>query len=244
MGTEERLLLRLAMGVAVLVMGLAAAATGNYSRGRPIWLAVPLGIFVIAVVYGRLIQRRGGRPPGSAVIEAVTDRARRLGHASRRAVARLRGRRRQARVRQVEQAALEAAESREQLAPEGVRRSAESLFRLVQVARDEHDPARLAGLMDAELLADWEERLADAPRGERVEVVGDVEVEYVGFADRGPDEACRAVVLIEAELQVDGVLQPVCEFWTLGLRDGLWTLLGIEGRREGSHHLREPIGAP
>lgn len=236
MAPEVRLLLRLAFAVVGLVVILASAASGTYARGRPLWLAVPLGLVAVLVIYGRLISRRGGRTPGSAVWEAGKG-------AARRALARLRGRRRRGRVRQVELAAVEAARDDELLAPEGVRTAAEALFRLVQLTRRERDPGRLASLMGRELLTEWERRLANGRPGERVEVVGDVEVEYVGFTAARADEGPRAVVLIEAELLIDGQARAVCEFWTLGLRGGLWTILAIEGYREGRHQLREPIGA-
>ena len=243
MGTEEGLLLRLALGVAGLVIIVGSALSGTYARGRPIWIAVPIALMGILVIYGRLVSRRGGSAPGSAVWKAVKAAASRLRRASRRTLARSRGRRRRARVRRVERAAVEAAKDDELLAPEAVRTAADSLFRLVQLARRERDPGRLAPLMGRELLTEWERRLADAPSGERVEVVGDVEVEYVGFTGGSADDGPRAVVLIEAELVVDGAARPVCEFWTLGLRGGLWTVLTIEGHREGSHQLREPIEA-
>ncbi|HEV2768843.1 MAG TPA: hypothetical protein VGV40_01495 [Solirubrobacteraceae bacterium] len=243
MGTEERLLLRLALLFVGLVLILGAAASGTYARGRPIWLAVAIGLVGIFVVYGRLVSLRGGRAPGSAAQEAAKGAASRLRRASRRALARLRGRRRRGRVRQVELAAVEAAKDDELLAPERVRMAADSLFRLVQLARGERDRGRLASLMGGELLTKWERRLASAAPGERVEVVGDVEVEYVGFTAASADESPRAVVLIEAELLIDGEARPLCEFWTLGLRGGRWTVLAIEGHREGSHQLNEPIGA-
>ncbi len=229
-------MLRLARAVAGLVIILGSAASGTYGRGHPIWLAVPIGLLVILEIYGGLISRRGGRMPGSGVREAGKG-------AARRALARLRRRRRRRRVRQVELAAVDAAKGDELLAPRGVRAAAESLFRLVQLARGERDSGRLASLMGRELLEEWERRLAGAPPGERVEVVGDVEVEYVGFTAARADEGPRAVVLIEAELLIDGEPQALCEFWTLGLRGGLWTVLAIEGHRDGSHQLREPIGA-
>ncbi|MGI8946358.1 MAG: hypothetical protein ACR2GL_08990 [Thermoleophilaceae bacterium] len=243
MGTEERLLLRLALTVGGLAFVLVSAASGTYARGRPIWLAVPIGLLVILVIYGRLISRRGGRAPGSAVWEAAQRAASRLRRASRRAITRLRARRRRGRVRQVELAAGEAAKDDELLAPGGVRTAAASLFRLVQLARSEHDPGRLESLMVQELLTEWERRLAAVPAGERLEVVGDVGVDQVGFTAASPDGGPRVVVLIEAQLLIDGAARPLCEFWTLGLRGGLWTVLAIEGYREGAHRLRAPIGA-
>jgi hypothetical protein len=201
MGTDERLVLRLARAVAGLVIILGSAASGTYGRGHPIWLAVPIGLLVILEIY--LISRRGGRMPGSGVREAGKG-------AARHALARLRRRRRRRRVRQVELAAVDAAKGDELLAPRGVRAAAESLFRLVQLARGERDAGRLASLMGRELVEEWERRLAGAPPGERVEVVGDVEVEYVGFTAARADEGPRAVVLIEAELLIDGEPQALC----------------------------------
>ena len=235
-------MLRLAFAVAGLVVfTVARAASGTYAGGRPIWLGAPIGLVVMLVIYGTLISRRGGRGPGTAIREAVSRATRRARPALRRGLARLRGIRRRGRVRQVELAATEAAKDDELLAPERVRTVAEALFRLVQLARAERDPGRLPSLMDGKLLTEWERRLADAPPGERAEVLGEVEVEYVGFTAASAEEGPRAVVVVEAELLINGETQALSEFWTLGLRDGLWTVVAIEGHKEGSHQLREPI---
>jgi hypothetical protein len=62
------------------------------------------------------------------------------------------------------------------------------------------------------------------------------------------------VVLIKATLRTytedprrrrtGGDTSRLCQYWTLGLRDGLWTVLTIEERPEGKHHLVDWIGAP
>ncbi len=73
--------------MALVVVGVvcirASAAIGTYAPGRPIWLAIPpIGLVVILVICGRLISRRGGRAPGSALREPAARAARRLGRAS------------------------------------------------------------------------------------------------------------------------------------------------------------------
>jgi hypothetical protein len=66
-------------------------------------------------------------------------------------------------------------------------------------------------------------------------------VEYVGFDAGGRDES-RVVVLIEATLREHAGLRRLCQYWTLGVRDGLFHVLEIEDHSEGKHHLSEPIG--
>jgi predicted lipid-binding transport protein (Tim44 family) len=259
MGMEERLLLRLAIRVVLLALLVVAAVAGqSYGLGtRPLWFAVAVGVLVVLLTYARLMSRRSGaRPPGAVVSETAKRGGRRVKLLVQRVVAAVRGARRRGRVRRVELAAHEAAEDEDALAPDSVRTAAESLFRLVQLARDARDPGRLATLFGPELLAEWERRLTDVERSgldERLEVIGDVRVEYVGFTTRERGEGPLAVVLIEADLrtyedhrggQTEGETRRLCEYWTLGLRDGLWAVLTIEDRAEGKHHLGEPIGAP
>ncbi len=91
-------------------------------------------------------------------------------------------------------------------------------------------------------------------RGRRLEVVGEVRVECVGLTAPREGQGARAVVLIEATLRPhagehlgrrpDGELRDLCQYWSLGLRDGLWTVLAIDERAQGSHHLDEAIAAP
>lgn len=252
MNVEARLALRLAIRVVALMLVVAAAAGRSigYSTG-PLWVAVPVSITVILLTYARLVSRRsGGKPPHAL----VWDTAKRGGAGVKRLVERAR---RRERVRRVELAALEAAEGDDRLSPDSVRTSAEALFRLVQLAWEARDPGRLATLLGPELMAKSEQRIAQVPRSgrdERLEVVGEVRVEYVGFTVPNNDMGPRVVVLIEATVrafaqdhrdrQADAELRHMCEYWTLGLADGLWTVLAIEDRAEGKHHLAEPIGAP
>jgi predicted lipid-binding transport protein (Tim44 family) len=168
---------------------------------------------------------------------------------------------RRKRVEQVELAAAEAAEDDERFAPQQVRRAAEQLFRDVQAAWDQRDEARLATMLGPELLVEWKRHLAGLERKgwhNRVEVLGDVRVDYVGLANREEASDDRVVVFVEATLRdyvenrrgrkilrkgdTDDTNQ-VSQYWTLGLRDGRWILLSIERGAEGDHNLTDPIVA-
>lgn len=207
--------------------------------GSPIIFFIVLAVFV---VFFLLRTARGSGPVA-------------------RAVGAVRGKLRRDRVRQVELAAVEAAEDDARFSPQRVHTAAEELFREVQLAWDRRDSGRLGTLLGPDLLLEWERRLADFARKgwhSRVEVLGDVQVEYVGLANREGDGEDRAIVLIEAPLRAyveerggrrihrkgesdDTIL--LSQYWTLGMREGRWTLLSIEERAEGEHHLAEPIVA-
>ncbi|MGH3028306.1 MAG: TIM44-like domain-containing protein, partial [Gaiellaceae bacterium] len=126
-------------------------------------------------------------------------------------------------------------------------------------AWDARDAERLATLLGPDLLAEWERRLADFDaKGwhSRAEVLGDVNVEYVGLANREGESDDRAVVLIEAGLRAyvqdkdgnvilrkdeqDDVMR-LSQYWTLGARGEGWALLSIEELDEGSHNLTDPL---
>ena len=167
--------------------------------------------------------------------------------------------RRGERVKDVELAAVEAAADHERFAAERVRSAAETLFRDVQAAWDARDSERLATLLGPDLLAEWERRLADFDaKGwhSRAEVLGAVNVEYVGLANREGESDDRAVVLIEAVLRAyvqdkdgnvilrkdeqDDVMR-LSQYWTLGARGEGWALLSIEELDEGRHNLTDPL---
>jgi predicted lipid-binding transport protein (Tim44 family) len=168
---------------------------------------------------------------------------------------------RRKRVEQVELAAAEAAEDDERFDPERVRRAAGQLFRDVQAAWDQRDEARLATMLGPDLLVEWKRHLAGlAHKGwhNRVEVLGDVRVDYVGLTNREGAKDDRVVVLVEATLRdyvenrrgrkilrkgaTDDTTQ-VSQYWTLGIRDGRWILLSIERGAEGDHNLSDAIVA-
>jgi predicted lipid-binding transport protein (Tim44 family) len=168
---------------------------------------------------------------------------------------------RRKRVEQVELAAAEAAEDDERFDPVRVRRAADQLFRDVQAAWDQRDETRLATLVGPELLVEWKRHLAGLARKgwhNRVEVLGDVRVDYVGLTNREGASDDRVVVFVEATLRdyvenrrgrivlrkgATDDLNRVSQYWTLGIRDGRWILLSIERGAEGDHNLGDPIVA-
>jgi hypothetical protein len=89
-------------------------------------------------------------------------------------------------------------------------------------------------------------------------VLDDVRIDFVSLSNREGEVHDRVVVLVEAQLRAyvedrggrkiyrkgesDDTIN-LCQYWTLGARQGRWTLLSIEERSEGDHHLDEPIVA-
>lgn len=174
-------------------------------------------------------------------------------------------RRRQARERQVELAAAEAADDDAAFAPDAVRAEAQRLFRAAQAAWDADDEAALAELLVPDLLTEWRRRLADFRRRgwrNRVEVLAVEQVEYLGLTNRDGHADDRVTVRIRARLrdyvvQRDGtILQrrgatsttvTLTEYWTLAKRpDGSgWMIASIESDAEGRHVLeREIVATP
>jgi predicted lipid-binding transport protein (Tim44 family) len=197
-------------------------------------------------------SRKGGRLARS--VSSASSRGARV-------VAAVSPKRRRKRVQQVELAAAEAAEDDERFAPERVRGAAEDLFRDLQSAWDQRDEARLATLLGPDLLIEWKRHLAGLARKKwhnRVQVRGDVQVDYVGLTNREEAGDDRVVVLINADLRdyvedrrgrkilrkgETGDTTHVCQYWTLGIRDGRWILLSIERGAEGDHNLGDAIVA-
>ena len=170
-------------------------------------------------------------------------------------------RRRAARRRRVELAALEAAEDDPAFAPEAVARSARVLFRAVQEAWDARDERALRRLLGPELLVEWRRRLADfAARGwhNQVDVVSVDSVEYLGLVNREGIRDDRVTVRICATLidvvedargrtikrrGADGEQVEIAEHWVLGRRGRAWIRLSIEQDEEGAHVLEQEIVA-
>jgi predicted lipid-binding transport protein (Tim44 family) len=219
---------------------------GGGGSGDPVITLLVLAGFIVVFVFSYIqSHRKGGRlaTTGSRVASAVGRRLRRK------------------RVEQVELAAAEAAQDDERFAPEQVRSAAEQLFRDVQAAWDAGDEARLATLVGPDLLVEWKRHLAGLARKgwhNRVEVLGDVRVDYVGLTNREEASDDRVVVFIDATLrdyvenrrgrkilrkgETDDTTS-VSQYWTLGIRDGRWILLSIERGAEGDHNLGDPIVA-
>jgi predicted lipid-binding transport protein (Tim44 family) len=167
-------------------------------------------------------------------------------------------RERDARVRT---ASAEAAEDDAYFASDDLEREARELFRAAQAAWDARDRGALARLVGPDLLVEWERRLDDFDRKgwhNRVEVLGDPAVLYVGLTNRDDDTEDRAVVRIQATLRAyvldshgnkimrkgeKDELVTLAEYWTLARRDGGWVVQSIEQSSEGDHHLDEPIVA-
>jgi predicted lipid-binding transport protein (Tim44 family) len=219
--------------------GGGSSGDGESADG-PWWLILLVGGFILGGFIVSAVREKG---PLARPTSAVRRKLRRK------------------RVHDVERAATEAGEDDERFLPERVHAAAEQLFRDAQDAWDARDRARLAMLLDPDLLVEWELRLDDFDaKGwhNRAEVLGDVRVEYVGVTNREDAADDRVVVLISATLrayvldrdgnkilrkdETDDIVD-VSQYWTLGLRDGRWILLSIEERSEGEHQLSEPIVA-
>ena len=165
------------------------------------------------------------------------------------------------RDKMVRTASAEAAEDDAYFASDEMERHAVALFRAAQMAWDARDRDGLARLVGPDLLVEWKRRLDDFDQKgwhNRVEVLGDPTVLYVGITNREDDEEDRAVVRIEAKLKAyvmdragkrimrDGEKDEpmtLVEYWTLARRDGAWMVQSIEQRAEGDHHLDDQVVA-
>jgi predicted lipid-binding transport protein (Tim44 family) len=161
----------------------------------------------------------------------------------------------------VRTASAEAAEDDAYFASDELERHAVALFRAAQMAWDARDRQALARLVGPDLLVEWNRRLDDFDRKgwhNRVEVLGDPTVLYVGITNREDDVEDRAVVRIQAKLRAyvldshgNKVMRTgekdesvtLAEYWTLARRDGAWMVQSIEQSSEGDHHLDEQIVA-
>ena len=161
----------------------------------------------------------------------------------------------------VRTASAEAAEDDAYFASDELERHAVALFRAAQMAWDARDRAALRRLVGPDLLVEWNRRLDDFDRKDwhnRVEVLGEPSVLYVGITNREEDDEDRAVVRIDAKLRAyvldsngrkimrkgeKDELVTLVEYWTLARRDGQWMVQSIEQRAEGDHQLDEPIVA-
>jgi predicted lipid-binding transport protein (Tim44 family) len=165
------------------------------------------------------------------------------------------------RERRVELAAAEAAEDDPEYAPDAVRESAAILFKAVQRAWDQQDTQRLREMVGRDLFKEWSRRLQDFERRgwrNRVQLIGEPAVEYVGLKHTGDAHTDHVVVRIDARLKdfvVDrfgrhlkrtgrlGETTRIREFWTLQRDDDRWYVASIEQDREGQHQLEDAIVA-
>ncbi len=226
-------------GLYILIQILIRIAIFGHGLGA----LILIGLIVLALLFTNLAPKAQGAwaARGSS------------GRAARRRTAR--------RERRVELAAAEAAEDDPAFAPENVRAQATRLFNDIQAAWDGDDRARLHQLVAPDLLREWERRLDDFQRRgwrNRVQLLGEPNVEYVGLSHRGDPRSDRVTVRIEAKLRdyVEdrhgshikraGRLSEtvrIREFWTLAKLNDRWTLASIEQGAEGAHALEEQIVA-
>ena len=81
---------------------------------------------------------------------------------------------------------------------------ADTLFRDVQWAWDALDRDRLRALVGPDLLKEWERRLDDFQRKgwrNHVQIVGDIDIQYLGLVNREDDKDDRCTVRIDARLR-------------------------------------------
>jgi predicted lipid-binding transport protein (Tim44 family) len=140
---------------------------------------------------------------------------------------------------------------------------ARSLFLEAQSAWDARDRDRLAKVAGEDLMIEWSRRLDDFDaKGwhNRVEVLEEPEIRYVGLVNREDDDEDRAVVRVTARMRsyvVDrhgrrimrkgqkGDQITLTEYWMLARRGDAWMVGSIEQRAEGDHHLEgEIIASP
>jgi predicted lipid-binding transport protein (Tim44 family) len=212
--------------------GFSGGGGGSYGggsgEGDPIVAAVILGLFGLILAYALL---RSG-----LYHRKVSDRDRR-----------------------VRMASAEAAEDDSYFAADELERHAVALFKAAQLAWDARDRAALQKLVGPELLVEWNRRLDDFDRKgwhNRVEVLTEPDVRYVGITNREDDAEDRAVVRIRAHLRAyvedangnhimrtgnRSEMMTLEEYWTLGRRGDQWMVQSIEQRAEGDHQLDEPI---
>lgn len=137
------------------------------------------------------------------------------------------------RERRVELAAAEAAEDDPEYSPDNVRHAATLLFKAVQQAWDQQDTHRLREMVGRDLYQEWSRRLQDFERRgwrNRVQLLGEPAVEYVGLKHTGDALTDHVVVRIDARLKdyvVDrfgrrlkrtgrlGETTRIREYWTL-----------------------------
>ena len=250
------------VAVVLTLLLLSFVMTVPLPGGRAVrWGGAVLVLAGVVLIGARLVRmRHPDHPLAKLAPELLLERARgRASTARDRASATLHRRRRRARVRDAELAALAAAGDDERMAPERIKTAAEALLRQVYLAWDARDRAGLAMLLSAGLLRDWE-RALDAHRaaGERheTEILDGVRIDLVGLT-ADASGAGSAIVLVEAELRVrierrrgaepehDAPLVfGLQQYWTVSLDERPMIALAIEERATGDHHLREPIAGP
>ncbi|MGH8972049.1 MAG: TIM44-like domain-containing protein [Acidimicrobiia bacterium] len=224
---------------------------GGYVGGVEVWLLLLaiVGLIVFSMLASYVHNRRLFASEGVA---APT------GWGRVRPISRQRLRER---ARQVELAAEEALTDDPAFAPEAVKAGAAQLHQDIVEAWNAADRDALGRLIGPDLLVEWSRRLDDFDRmgwQNTTEVLGEATIDYVGLVNRTEDAEDRVTVRIEVPLRdivldrqgqmvtrnddanADGLVT-LAEFWTMGKRDGRWTLVSIEQDAEGAYHLDDTI---
>jgi len=165
------------------------------------------------------------------------------------------------RVKQVERASAEAAEDDSYFAVDQIETEGEALFRACQVAWDRRDRRELTRLVGEDLMVEWKRRLDDFDNKgwhNRVEVIGEPEIQCVGLTNLEDDTEDRVVIRIGASLKSYVLTKSgqkiqrkgkssdtvsLTEYWTMARRDGRWKVVSIEQKSEGDHLLDAEIVA-
>jgi predicted lipid-binding transport protein (Tim44 family) len=240
--------------------GGGGGSEGGSARGSALFGAVILGVIVLYGLMGTLRGWRAHRSAEQREPFSMTLLFRTLYRVLLWPIDMLlEWRRLGPRAQRIRLAAAEASESDPRFAPEVVRADAEQLFRAIQSAWSADDRTTLGRLVALDLMVEWEERLkgfALRDWSNRVELKGDVHVDYVGLRNTADDRGKHVVVRIGARVR-DVVIDShgntvhrrnsisdthhICEYWTLGVSGEGWMLISIEQHHEGLHQLQEPI---
>jgi predicted lipid-binding transport protein (Tim44 family) len=161
----------------------------------------------------------------------------------------------------VQLAAAEATEDDAWFDPDAVKAETAELYRQVQRAWDARDDDALARHLGQDLLVEWRRRLADFRRKgwhNRVEIMGDVQVEYLGLVNREDDDEDRVTVRVTATLRdyvvnkhgqrithkgTTSEMTHQAEWWICVRTADGWKLESIEQDKEGQHLLDEQLVA-
>ena len=162
-------------------------------------------------------------------------------------------RKRKKRIERVRLASAEAAEDDPAFAADVVVPAATVLFRQAQEAWDARDRKRhpdTGGEGPVRGMVAAADDFDSKGWHNRVKLLADPEVQYVGLVNRAEDQEDRAVVHLKAQLEdyvvdanghtinrtgASSTTTGLAEFWTLAKRDRGWIVVSIEQSAEGAH---------
>jgi hypothetical protein len=231
--------------------------SGSYSRAPALARAAVLGAFLLLVVVARADAYCAGNcgPTAHGWLAFVLLAAALVIAGIVIAIASRPARALNQRRKAVELAAARTAEADPAFGPEQVRAAAGELFRNAYAAWNAQDRARLGQLLGTDLLHDWLDELDELSRQgleKRVIVRPKLTIDYVALDRPSGNRDGRVTVHIVTLLgtsrrtasspgQTKLTNKGIAEYWTLVRRDQRWIVTAIEPRKEGRHHLDEPI---